>query len=366
MIKYIFAYEPNTKLGSGMVTKIDGQVKALNNMGILTLKEGHYKPSKIYRIIPFNTSSINWNEVDINNIDGLYIRYLMSDFKFLKLLRKAKKKNKTVCLEMPTYPYQKELDWYNLKTIRDYIYRKHLYKYVDHIFYIGCNKRIDKIFGIDCERISNGIDFDTIPVCKHIPSSNSIRLIAVGDLQKSHGYERIIKGISKYYSEGGDRNIVFTIVGDGYERQFYEDLSSELHITDHVKFTGYLTDDDLDNAYNNADIGVEVFGLFKRGINISSSLKSREYLARGIPFICGVKNDIIDKDFPYCLFFPNNESIVNIVDVINFYDRIYSKNLNSEIISTTIREYSKKIASWETTMKPVFEYFRLNVPTTHL
>ncbi len=365
MVKYLYAHEPNKKLGSGMENKISGQVKALNNNGVTTKKEGYYKPSKIKRAIPFNTTSIEWDKIDLSNVDGIYTRYLMSDYKFIKFLKRAKEKKIIICIEVPTFPYQKELNWYSLKAIRDKIYKGKLKKYVDRIFYMGGKGNVDNIFGIDCERIHNGIEFENYHIHKTNNTQDIIKLIAVADFQKSHGYERILKGMSEYYKNGGKRKIEFYMVGEGEEKSNYEKITFDLNLDKNVFFLGMLTGEKLDNAYDNANIGVEVFGFYKRGIDTSSSLKSREYLARGIPFICGAKNDSIKADYPYCLFFPNDSSVVDMNKVIDFYDNIYKKNKTAYEISKEIREFGISTVSWEKTMEPVSDFFKKKLKELH-
>lgn len=356
MIKYIYAFEPNKNLGSGMENKVNGQVNALKNNGLDVIKEGHCKPSKYIRMIPFMTSSINWNKIDLTNVDGLYIRYLMSDFQFIKFLKRAKKNHIRICIEVATYPYKKELSWYSIKTIRDCFYKILLYKYVDLVFFMGGVGNVENIFGIRSKKICNGIDFNKYKIHNNTIVTNTIRLIAVADFDKRHGYERILKGISEYKKNGGKRIIDFYMVGEGSEKSFYEKLSINLGIDNNVHFLGRLIGKDLDLAYDSADIGVEVFGFYKNGIKCSSSLKSREYLARGLPFICGAKNDLIPEDFPYCLFFENDDSVVDIGRVVDFFDRIYDKE-NSFNVSSAIRNYGINNASWEKTMKPVSDFF---------
>lgn len=362
MIKYIYTVQNDPKKGSGVSQKIAGQVKALNNNGIETVEESHQKLSKIIRVLPLGTSTISWKQIDLGGIKGLYIRYPMADYRFVRFLKRAKESAEiVVCIEVPVYPYQKELKWYSLRTIREWIYRKFLHKYVDRVFYIGDATSDTKIFGVDSEKISNGIDFDSYSIHKRSTSDSTIRLIAVAEFQKSHGYERILKGMAEYKKVKNCRSVMFYMVGEGDEKKYYESLTEELELKDFVYFLGKLTGNELDEAYDKADIGVEVFGLYKRGIVTSSSLKSREYLARGLPFICGAPNDAIDGKFPYCLFFPNDSSVVDISKIVEFYDRIYNNSSKADEISKEIREYGINTVSWEKTMKPVSDFFKKNM-----
>ena len=50
---------------------------------------------------------------------------------------------------------------------------------------------------------------------KYRKKDGTIVLLAVATLAKWHGYERVIKGLYNYYADGGERNIIFNIVGNG-------------------------------------------------------------------------------------------------------------------------------------------------------
>lgn len=87
-----------------------------------------------------------------------------------------------------------------------------------------------------------------------------------------------------------------------------------------------------------------------------SSLKSVEYLAKGLPVISGCVEDIMEYEEGKKFFkiFPNDESIIDMEQVIDFYDSICEvsdKGLHKEI-----REYAKKTVDMSVVMKPVINY----------
>lgn len=357
MLVYLYSLDSNRQRGLGIENKINGQVKAFNNNGIVTQKIGCKILPKIQRIFPFSSSSIDWCKVNLENVTSLYVRYPLSDYQFIKFLKRAKSNNIRLYLEIATFPYEKELKKANIIVrMRDKLYSRFIKKYVDHIFYMGGQKEVvSTIFGVKCSRISNGIDFDNYRITKR-KSENVIRLISVAQFQVIHGYERIIKGIFNYYKNGGNRSIDFVLIGEGPELDSYKQLVNNLSLNDRIHFKGKLTGELLDEEFDNADIGVESFGFYKIGVSISSSLKSREYLARGLPFISGIENDIISKNFPFCLQFKNDSSEINIQSVIDFYDLIYTNKKFGDDVGSAIREYGEQKASWNRTMELVFSY----------
>ena len=94
-----------------------------------------------------------------------------------------------------------------------------------------------------------------------------------------------------------------------------------------------------------------------KGIYWSSELKSREYLARGIPFITGIKLDISDViDQEVFIEFPNDESILDIERIVDFYDSVYKRGRKEVIVH--LRRIAEQWISIEATMKPVCDYFK--------
>lgn len=51
-----------------------------------------------------------------------------------------------------------------------------------------------------------------------------------------HGYDRLLVGLGEYYRNGGNRNIYYYIVGDGYETVMneYKCIIAEYELGDRV------------------------------------------------------------------------------------------------------------------------------------
>ena len=95
--------------------------------------------------------------------------------------------------EIPTYPYDTEYSskWSKqpLRFIVDKRFRQRLYHYMDGIVTFS---DATEIFGQRTIRISNGVDFDSIPIHHYQPSPDgSIHLIGVAEVHIWHGYDRL-------------------------------------------------------------------------------------------------------------------------------------------------------------------------------
>lgn len=188
----------------------------------------------------------------------------------------------------------------------------------------------------------------------------TIRLLAVATFQKSHGYERVIKGLAQYYHGSADSKIELYLVGNGEESIKYKKIVKQYELEQYVRFCGEKIGSELDYMYNGMDIALGPFGLYKRKIFKSSSLKVREYLAKGMPITSGCHEDAFERGKPsrYYLEFPNDNTPIDIQMIVDFYKSIYETGMNRDQIHKEIREYAKKTVDLSVTMQPVMEYIR--------
>jgi glycosyltransferase involved in cell wall biosynthesis len=218
-------------------------------------------------------------------------------------------------MEYPTYPYDIETRNqplnYSFIFLLNRIYRKQLYKYVDRIVTFT---DLEKIHGIKTIRISNGVDFCTLPLKSKKEKSNTINLISVAEIHYWHGLDRVINGLSKYYDKDkpSSTEVNLTIVGGGDKRLIDSliKLTINLKLQDHVRFVGYKSGEELDRLFEEADFGIASLARHRSGISKIKTLKNREYAARGLPFIYSEDDEDFDN-MPYIIKAPPDESPIN-------------------------------------------------------
>lgn len=292
-----------------------------------------------------NEAILKWLEK--YNIKRTYIRYPLSDIWFIEFIEVLKKKNIKSVLEFPTIPYDNE-GWVR-RPQEDQYYRKQLHKYIDRCTtYANYNT----VFNIPCIPLVNGVDIKEQKEKKYRKKDGSIILLAVASHEKWHGYERIIQGMNKYYSDGGKRNFVFNIVGNGSQLKYYQTLAEEYQLCKNINFCGKLTGEDLDEIYDNSDIAIGSLGLYKVGIRSNAPIKSQEYCARGIPFVYGYEEILFNKNQYFVHQVANDATPVNMNDIIDFYEQIYDgRNLIEDM-----RQYAILNLTWDKILQPVIYY----------
>ena len=285
--------------------------------------------------------------------DACYIRYDFSDAYFIKMLKGVRTRCKKIVLELPTYPYEAENSIGLLNKIKmqiDFHYRKQLKKYIDFIvtFYTGYKE----LFGVPVEVIPNGFDFSTMKLVHSELPDDAIHIIAVSSMREWHGYERMIEGLHNYYSGNGNANFILHLVGNGREYGKYKELVEKYALQKHVIMEGAMHGEPLNALYEKCALGVDSLARHRSGIHVLSSLKSREYGAKGIPMINSCKIDIIDDDFPYLLLVPADESPIDMRSVEEFYHRCFDSQNRLEI-ARSIRDYISRKSSMKATLSAV-------------
>lgn len=347
----------------GVYKKVNYQIKSFNKLGVNTKKckiiEGKFYIDDIF-INNYHTGT-NFKEkllrkIDLyfclkklqttklyESIDFIYIRYFQTSPWFILYLKFLKKINLKVILEIPTYPYDGEVKD-NFFTKWDKKYRKELYKYVDRVVTYSDDK---KIWKISCINISNGIDLKEIQMVDRKKKEGKIILTSVSNCSFWHGIDRFIYSILEYTKNNGKEEIIFNIVGEGNETSKLKQIVKENKLEKYVIFHGKKLGKELDEIYNESDIGIGCLGNFRKGIYEGGSLKNKEYCAKGLPIIVAG----LDKDFNNCRFIhqvSQDENLINIKKIIEWY-----KNLN--MTSEEIRKYAENNLSWDIQMKKVVE-----------
>ena len=354
-VLFIHFEETSNPSKLGILNKLDGIFKAFQQKG-LDLDIISFKTKKT---LQFNyttflklPSRILWfryfvfkailRKTSSHQYDFVYIRYFKSDRYFLNFLRKIKKRGIKVFIEFPTFPYDQELIPNNLieRLIisHDRNYREKIFPFVFRAITFFND---EEIFNIPTIKLQNGIDIEkylelTLPEF----NNEELNLIAVANISKWHGYDRLIKGLRNYYSEEGQKKkITLKIVGTGNAITELKHLVHELKLETSVSFVGPKTGVELNSEFNNMNLGVGSLGMHRIGLNTGSILKLREYAARGLASVIAYHDYSIEKNNPFVLQVNADETPINIQSLIDFIQ-------NLQVTPHEIREYAIKNFSW--------------------
>lgn len=172
------------------------------------------------------------------------------------------------------------------------------------------------------KKIGNGIVIDEkIPLTKSHWPDDELRLIGVAQLASWHGYDRLISALATLKNKQDCGNVRLTIVGAGNDSSVLKSLVYELKLQDRVSFTGMLTGSELDKAFESAHVGISSLGLYRKGLNEASDLKTREYMARGLSVIGVGKDPDFDDDSPFRFVVANDNSTADLAELISSFGK---------------------------------------------
>lgn len=289
-------------------------------------------------------------------IEFIYARCFMNASPFLiHFFRKLKKAGICTVTEIPTYPYDGEFagatGQQRMNLMVDQLFRNRLYRYMDAIVTFS---NAEAIFGQRTIRISNGVDFDSIPLHKPYTTNDEIHLIGVAEVHYWHGYDRLIAGLGEYYQSvrlspqtSDFKQVFFHIVGGIWKGDMFGSefapgiltLIEKYELQDKVILHGQMFGKPLDDLFNQCVFAIGSLGRHRNGITVIKTLKNREYATRGIPFVYSEQDDDFDNQ-PYVLKVPADESPVNIRNILKFIENL---KLSPDSIRKTVANLTWKI-----------------------
>lgn len=351
----------------GVSKKIDMQMEELRKVfdmqEIEVATPARSLPWRIVGLFPTASITRDYRAAleQMENPDFLYVRRTVADRNYLRFWKNVKKRfpNCRIIIELFTYPYDKD-DFGKWNAwpfyLKELLYRPKLRRYVDRFVTYTEDK---EIFGIPTIKSLNGINVDSIPQAAGEFQEGRITLIGVAFMQRHHGYERIIEGLHDYYRGQGAREyrVELRLVGDGPEKPLYQELVRKYRLEEYVHFYPTMSGEELDRLYDASDIALVSFGMYKAGFyGKLGALKSRECLAKGMPLVTGCEIDVIPEEYPYAKVFPNDNSTVDIGEIIALYRQITHSAADKQELAGRIRKFAREHVSMEAAMKHVVAY----------
>lgn len=306
-----------------------------------------------------------------HRFDVLYIRLDHISFDVLKICRIARENGAGhVIIELPNYPYI--TDYINsVNNVRplpkraaarcrvlgvaaeDRFSALRLKGLVDAVILIG--NPADHFFGVKAMNISNGIDVNAMEAVPPKTNPDEIVLVGVAGTLWWQAYDRILEGMYRYKQADPQRKPGFRFIlvgGDAKEMPGFRDLIRKYGLEDEVECPGFQTGKELDASYARADLGVSKLGCYRRGLQACSSLKAREYCAKGLPFLYTCEDSIENEEVDFALRVPNDPSPIDMEAVAEFVARCRK---NKELAEQE-RNFARDHYDWKNIMKRVLTF----------
>lgn len=271
---------------------------------------------------------------------------------------KQKNPNLKIIMEYPTYPPGKEANRMHMipLVIKDKFWSYFIRFTASRVLTFSKDNIID---GVKTICTCNAINTELVRPISGIDNKidEKVHLIACSSMAFWHGYDRMMAGILQFKNAKGSCPVVLHLVGDGEKLEEYKKFVLDNNLSDNIIIHGFLTGKELDEIYEIADIALDSMGRHRSRIYYNSSLKGKEYCAKGLPIISGVETELdADKKYKYYLRVPADDSPIEVNCVIDFYLNIYKGQQSRAEVIHSISEYAKNNFSYRVSMQPLADY----------
>ena len=174
--------------------------------------------------------------------------------------------------------------------------------------------------------LTNGVDVARLPLAAGWAERTTYHLVAAGTLAQWHGYDRLLAGLPSH------PEATLTVVGDGPELPALRALAAA-----HRLGTGTLTGAAFDAVMAAADVGVSSLGEHRRGSFALSPLKTRDYLARGLPLVSAGDDPDLRDDPNFVYRAPVSDRPLDLRRITAWLDRLRH---NPCVTPQTIRSFA--------------------------
>lgn len=393
-LKYVFT-TAGIKAGS-VQTKVINQIKAFNFNGaqckgvFFTTDDAEHLSNELYEFVKVPRVGKTWfrsfkqkkayqntvREYFIKNsedFDFIYCRYPGAGSDILEWTKQFKKIIifEHVTAEMPeTRLYAKSnpfkwtlsdvlgrVEFMYLPMLQEWLYGGRIRR---NAFFGICNSGSiaeyeDRVSGKTYIELISGDAVNTADYELRVPKLNDGEfnmLFLKGAVTEAdfNGLDRILRGMANYK---GELKLKFYLFGTNLETE--KKLAKKLGIETMVQFGDFIDKKGIDELVNQMHIGLSAMGVHRKGIDSTTTIKSREYFARGLPFVYGHKDpDLSGKPElkEFCLELEANDEAVNFEDVMDWYENASSKNYQS------MREYAVNELDYKVKMKKVINQIK--------
>lgn len=187
--------------------------------------------------------------------------------------------------------------------------------------------------------IANGINPKSFSRTGYIPFDGKVLnlIFVASEFSLWHGLEKLLGLLESY---DGDVFLSLKLIGNLTQKQI--DMVNAINTKNvSIYIVGKAYGDDLDNHMKDANLAISSLALSIKNMKEACTLKSREYIVRGLPFIYAYKDTDLNGDESFAKRF--EEDNISLEEVIKFAE---FTSLNREKIESEMLKYTN-IVSWK-------------------
>lgn len=202
--------------------------------------------------------------------------------------------------------------------------------------------------------VANGIDVASVPFTRFAKfNGDNLELLFISSsLRPWHGLDRVIESFNSYR---GDVVWNIHIVGN------IEPHESGTVASDNgsLLFHGPLHGVALDQLMKQMHVAISSMAEYRINVQEIGPLKTREYTARGLPFVLAYHDPdlaFVDEKSRFFLSFANDSTLLDVGLIIDFVAKASSQR---EVISQYMRRYALAHMDWQVKLRSYKEFVEL-------
>jgi hypothetical protein len=196
--------------------------------------------------------------------------------------------------------------------------------------------------------VANGTDVHAIPAGGFVPYDGRVLRLALMSSSHAvwHGNDRLMAALESYR---GSRPIVVDMIGSGSGAKGTEEKVGGAAT---IRHHGLLHGAALTDVMRHANLGISTLAFFRTGLRQAAVLKTRDYIARGLPVVLGYDDVDLPEDSPFVLRVPSDDTPLSLDDLFAFAERVSA----IPDLTKTMRAFAENVLDWRVKV-PLFSRF---------
>lgn len=397
MIRVAYVFTSAGKIAGSVQTKVMNQIEALNENGVdckgifFTTEEITGSVNSSIEYVKVNKISSGWFRSirQKNNYHQAILQYFQQhnepfDFIYCRypgaskyLLKWVKNNQKKVFFEHVTselyeiklnkkdHPLKLKLssllsclEFYYLPVFQETVFGKKIRQ--NALFGICNSTNIaqyeNKVCNGNYIQIINGdaVNARSFKLKSRFPSDETFKFIFLKGASTNadfNGLDRIFNGLANY---NGNTKIKFYLYGKNLQNE--KVLVKKLNLSENVVTGDFVGKSEIDELVEEMNIGIGALAVHRKGLTETTTIKTREYMARGLPFIYGHKDpDLSDRSElrDICLELNASDQALDFEMIIKWY-----KHIELSTVSERMRKFAQENLDYKIKMNKVSNKLR--------
>ena len=199
------------------------------------------------------------------------------------------------------------------------------------------NKQVDKK-----TVVSNGFDIASVDRPARPKYKDRFNMIFIASrFAIWHGLERIIESAKEY---SGPRKINIKLVGKILNPKLIDSLNSFSNERVVFEKVGLKKGKELESIYSTTHMGISSMGLYNIGLKEACVLKTREYIARSVPFVYGYEDSDLSGNEKFAYKASDDCRLIDFDSIIDFYlDLTENSNYRKDMETFSLNYIDMKV-----------------------